>query len=146
MRHFIFHENGGPFPGSCMSCNNNRELFDVGGQPVSGGTNLLCKRCVTELATFIGFVEEEPLIEQINLLESDLEAHEIELAKVPDLVDGLINGIRSSLTDFIFAVSYDGGIHLDEDVSHDDHTDNGSNKGGAAPKRNNSAPVKPAGK
>lgn len=146
MRHFIFHENGGPFPGSCMSCNNNRELFDVGGQPISGGTNLLCKRCVTELAAFIGFAPEEPLLEQIYNLEADVEAHEIELAKVPEQVEGLINGIRHSLTDFIFAVSYGNNLDSDPIVPDDNGAHDGSDKSGEAPKRNSSAPVKPARK
>lgn len=114
MRHFIFHENGGPFPGTCISCGATKELYDIGGTRFDGGSNLLCKRCAGELAVFIGYAELAPLEEQIYNLEADVEAHEQELARVPEHVEELINGIRSSVTDFIFAVSY--GSHLDGEV------------------------------
>lgn len=111
MRHFNYFENGGPAPSSCISCGAVKQLFEVG-QLITGGMAQICKKCVHELSVFNGYVEEAPLLETINLLESDLEAHEIELARVPDKVEGLINGIRSSVTDFIFAVSY--GIDADK--------------------------------
>lgn len=106
MRHFNYFENGGPTPSSCLSCGGNKKLFDLGRELLQGGMAQLCMNCVKELATFVGYAEKEPLLTQIGILEADVEAHEIELAKVPDLVDGLINGIRNSVTDFIFAVSY----------------------------------------
>lgn len=110
MRHFNYFENGGPFPGTCVSCGATKQLFDIGGTRIDGGSNLLCKKCSVELALFIGYVEEEPLLEQIYVLEADVEAHERELARVPDHVEELINGIRSSVTDFIFAVSYSDSV------------------------------------
>ena len=110
MRHFNYFENGGPFPGTCISCGATKQLFDLGGTRIDGGNNLLCKKCSVELALFLGYVEEEPLLEQIYVLEADVEAHELELARVPNHVEELINGIRSSVTDFIFAVSYSDSV------------------------------------
>jgi hypothetical protein len=123
MRHFNYFENGGPAPSSCISCGAVKELFEVG-QLLTGGMAQICLRCSKELDTFIGYVEEAPMLETINLLESDLEAHEIELARVPDKVEGLINGIRSSVTDFIFAVSY--GVDADKSAPVQDDSDSGS--------------------
>jgi hypothetical protein len=111
MRHFNYFENGGPAPSTCISCGAVKELFEIG-QLLSGGMAQLCKKCVHELAVFNGYALEAPLQEQIGLLENDVEAHEIELARVPDKVEELINGIRSSVTDFIFAVSY--GVDADK--------------------------------
>ena len=141
MRHFNYFENGGPAPSSCISCGAVKELFEVG-QLLTGGMAQICLRCSKELATFIGYVEEAPMLETINLLESDLEAHEIELARVPDKVEGLINGIRSSVTDFIFAVSY--GIDADKPapIQNDSSADAGEHKASKAPTGQRKAPVK----
>jgi hypothetical protein len=121
MRHFNYFENGGPAPSSCVSCNRPDQLFDLGRELLMGGIAQICRVCVQELATFIGYAEEAPLQEQIDLLKNDIEAHEIELARVPEKVEGLINGIRSSVTDFIFAVSY--GIDADKPASVQDDSD-----------------------
>lgn len=145
-RHFIYFENGGPFPGVCQSCGNNKTLYDLGGQALAGGSNLLCKKCVIEIATFIGYVEEEPLREQMYNLEADIEAHERELARVPDLVDGLINGIRSSVTDFVFAVSYSDHIDRVEDVEKSKLPVKPAEQHSVTSKRSSSTPVKPSGK
>ena len=146
MRHFIYFENGGPFPGTCISCGDNKQLFDVGGTRFDGGNNLICKRCVGELAVFNGYAELAPLEEQIYNLEADIEAHEQELARVPEHVEELINGIRSSVTDFIFAVSY--GNNLDSSVDAKEPELSGSPAEGAShpSKRGSVAPSKSASK
>lgn len=110
MRHFNYFENGGPYPGLCISCGATKQLFDIGGSRLDGGSNLLCKKCSIELATFLGYVDEAPLLKQMNILEADIEAHERELARIPDHVEDLINGIRSRVTDFVFAVSYSDSV------------------------------------
>jgi hypothetical protein len=69
---------------------------------------------VKELALFIGWADKEPLEAEIDILKMDVEAHERELARVPDHVEELINGIRSSVTDFIFAVSYGDSVPRSE--------------------------------
>jgi hypothetical protein len=110
MRHFLYFENGGPFPGTCISCGDTKHLYDIQGTRLDGGNNLLCKKCVGELAEFAGYAELAPLEEQIYNLKADIEAHERELARIPDHVEDLINGIRSRITDFVFAVSYGDSI------------------------------------
>lgn len=146
MRHFNYYENGGPFPSACVSCGNNKNLFGLTRELQSGGEAQLCKNCVTELALFIGYAEEAPLEERIFALEADVKAHEMELAKVPDLVEGLINGIRSSVTDFIFAVSYSAHVHSDSDVQDDNAPINEPSIDGEDEGAVNPAPVKPSRK
>jgi hypothetical protein len=146
MRHFNYFENGGPAPSSCLSCGRNNQLFDLGRELQFGGMAQLCSTCVKELAVFIGYAEEAPLREKIYNLECDVEAHEIELAKVPDLVDGLFNGIRSSVTDFIFAVSYDAHVRSDSDVQDDNGVVDEPSSDGASAGENSPAPVKSARK
>ena len=146
MRHFNYFENGGPAPSACLSCGANKKLFDLGRDiPVAGGMAQICLTCVTELALAIGYAEKAPLQEEIDILKSDVEAHEIELARVPDKVEALINGIRSSVTDFIFAVSY--GIDGDrtEIVSNIPVSDSGEHKASKAAAGQRKAPSKPAG-
>ena len=145
MRHFNYYENGGPAPSSCISCGAVKELFEVG-QLLSGGMAQICKKCVHELAVFNGYALEAPLQEKIDLLKNDVEAHEIELARVPDKVEALINGLRSNVTDFIFAVSY--GIDADkpepiQDIASSDSGDHKADKAAAGQRK---APSKSTGK
>lgn len=146
MRHFIFHENGGPFPGTCISCGANNQLFDIGGTRFDGGSNLLCKRCAGELATFMGYAELAPLEEQIYNLEADVEAHERELARVPEHVEELINGIRSSVTDFIFAVSYSNHLDGAMDAEKSKLSVKPADQHSTTAKRGTVTPIKPASK
>jgi hypothetical protein len=145
MRHFNYFENGGPAPSQCISCGAVKELFDIG-QLLTGGSAQICLRCTQELATFIGYVEAAPLNLEIDLLKNDIEAHEIELARVPDKVEGLINGIRSSVTDFIFAVSY--GVDADKPapVQDDTSADSGEYEASKVTAGQRKAPIKPASK
>ena len=142
MRHFNYYENGGPFPSSCVACGNNKNLYGLTRELQSGGEAQLCITFVKELALFIGYAEEAPLEERIYALEADVEAHEMELAKVPDLVEGLINGIRSSVTDFIFAVSYDAHVRSDSDVPNDNGAVDEPSADGAIEGADSPAPVK----
>ena len=145
MRHFNYFQNGGPAPSQCISCGAVKELFEVG-QLLTGGMAQICLRCSQELATFIGYVEAAPMQLEIDLLKNDIEAHEMELARVPEKVEGLINGIRSSVTDFIFAVSY--GIDADKPapVQDDSSADSGEHEVSKAPTGQRKAPVKSSSK
>lgn len=145
MRHFNYFENGGPAPSQCISCGAVKELFEVG-QLLTGGMAQICLRCSQELAHFIGYVEAAPLKLEIDLLKNDIEAHEIELARVPEKVEGLINGIRSSVTDFIFAVSY--GVDADKPAAVQDDTsaDAGEHEASSVAAAKRKAPVKPISK
>ena len=142
MRHFNYFENGGPFPGTCVSCGATKQLFDIGGTRIDGGSNLHCKKCSVELALFIGYVEEAPLQEQIWNLEADIEAHEQELARVPDHVEELINGIRSSVTDFIFAVSYSNHLDGEVDAKKPELSDKPANQHSTTAKRSANPHIK----
>lgn len=144
MRHFNYFENGGPFPGTCISCGATKQLFDIGGTRIDGGNNLLCKKCSVELALFLGYVEEAPLQEQIYNLEADIEAHEQELARVPEHVEELINGIRSSVTDFIFAVSYSNNLDSSVDAEEPKLSSVPADKHSTTAKRSAVTPIKPA--
>jgi hypothetical protein len=145
MRHFNYFENGGPAPSQCISCNAVKELFEVG-QLLTGGMAQICLKCTQELATFIGYAEQAPLQLEIDLLKNDVEAHERELAIVPEKVEALINGIRSNVTDFIFAVSY--GIDADkpEPIQNIPSSDSGEHKASKAAAGERKAPVKSSSK
>lgn len=142
MRHFNYFANGGPFPGTCISCGNNKDLYDVGGTRFDGGNNLLCGTCAKELATFIGYEDPTSLEAEVNRLTSANVQLEIEIAKIPNLVDGLINGIRSSVTDFIFAVSYSDSADKPEIVSNIPVSDSGEYKASKAAAGQRKAPSK----
>jgi hypothetical protein len=141
MRHFNYFENGGPAPSSCISCGAVKELFEVG-QLAYGGMAQVCLKCVKELATFIGYAEEAPLLESLNRQASEIKAHEIELARVPEKVEGLIHGIRSSVTDFIFAVSYGVDANKPEPVQDVAVDDSGTDKNIKAPAGRKQTPSK----
>lgn len=144
MRHFLYFENGGPFPGTCISCGYNKELFDIGGTRIDGGSNLVCIRCIGELAEFIGFAPKKPLLDEITALETTIFFKDKELAKIPNLVDGLINGIRSSVADFIFAVSHGGDADVPPPVQNDAGAGEGADQAGETAPRQRKAPSKPA--
>lgn len=144
MRHFNFFETGAPFPAVCVGCGDIQGLFDLGRELQSGGRALLCTRCATELAEFIGYAEKAPLLQTIETLKSDIVSRETEIAKIPNKVEELINGIRGSLTDFIFTVSYSDNADQPKAVSDAGEPDKAVAGSGKAPKRVGKASVKPA--
>lgn len=144
-RHFNYYENGGPAPSSCLSCGRNNTLFDLGREiPIVGGMAQLCLTCAKELAVFVGYAEKAPLDAEIENLKAQLVSRETEIATIPNHVEDLINGIRSNVTDFIFAVSYSPSIPSDSPVQDDSGNDDAANGSGKAKKRSDSASVKPA--
>ena len=144
MRHFHYYENGGPAPSSCMSCGRNNQLFDLGREiPVAGGMAQLCLTCVKEIALFIGYAERAPLDAEIATLKSDIVSRETEIATIPNHVEELINGIRSRLTDFIFAVSYSGDANSDAPVQDNSGASRGKHKSGKASAGHDNTPSEP---
>lgn len=134
-RHFNYFPDGGPYPSTCVGCGNNKELFHLGRElPFKGGAALLCKRCVTELAETIGYTDPTTLEEELEELSRLNVSHETSLNRIPNLVEGLIDGIRGQLTDFIFAVSYDDLDGQSEDVQNDPTLDLGNSHTGPAEK------------
>lgn len=108
MRQFNYFANGGPFPGTCLSCGNNKELYDLGKDQRDGESYLLCTRCVSEIASFAGYILREPAMKEYDHLRKHNHELEAQLKAVPTLVEGLIDGIRSSVSDFVLAVSSSG--------------------------------------
>jgi hypothetical protein len=102
----------------------------------------VCRTCVTELAVAIGYAEKAPLDAEIAVARGIITTLEEQLAKVPNQVDGLINGIRSSVTDFIFAISYSDNAGEPEVVSDFSEPDSGVNKASKAPAGQRKAPSK----
>ncbi len=141
MRHFDYFENGGPAPSTCLSCGRNKQLFNLGRDlPVAGGMAQLCIICVKEIAAVVGYEEALPLKLDINDLKSQLAAREAELATVPNHVEELINGIRSSVTDFIFAVSFSDVSNEQEAVSSAPSSTDGADEAGETAPRERKAP------
>lgn len=119
MRQFNFFANGGPFPGSCLSCGNNKELYDLGKDQQAGSSYLLCTRCVAEIADFTGYIQREPALREHDHQKAHIAKLEAQLASVPTLVEGLINGIRSSVADFVLTVSSSSNSGSDSPVQDD---------------------------
>lgn len=141
MRHFNYFENGGPAPSSCISCGAVKELFEIG-QLFQGGMAQICKKCVHELSVFNDYAPKAPYEGALAEAAGRITGLESDLNKVPNLVDGLINGIRSSVTDFIFAVSYSDDANKPAPVQDDASADSGADKGSKAPVGQRKAPVK----
>lgn len=120
MRQFNYFANGGPYPGTCMSCGNNKELFDMGKDQQTGGSYLLCNKCVSEIAAFTGHILREPAIKEHDHLKAHIKDLEAQLNRVPEQVEGLINGIRNTVTDFVLSVSSSGddsgGVSVQDDA------------------------------
>lgn len=147
MRHFHYYENGGPAPSSCMSCGRNNQLFDLGREiPVAGGMAQLCLTCTKEIALFIGYAEKAPLDAEIAQLKTDIVSRETEIAVIPNHTEELINGIRRSLTDFIFAISYSDHADKSAPVQDDPESDSGEHEASEVAAGKRKAPVKPASK
>lgn len=147
MRHFHYYENGGPAPSSCMSCGRNNQLFDLGREiPVAGGMAQLCLTCTKEIALFIGYAERAPLDAEIAQLKTDIVSRETEIAVIPNHTEELINGIRRSLTDFIFAISYSDHADKSAPVQDDSEPDSGEHEASEVAAGKRKAPVKPASK
>lgn len=135
MRHFNFFENGGPYPATCVGCGNVKELYDLGRElPFQGGAALICINCVRDLSEAIGYVDPTTLEEELEELSRLNVSHETSLSRIPKLTEGLIDGIRSQLTDFIFAVSYDGLDSEPEAIQNIPADDAGNSHVGSQPK------------
>lgn len=105
MRHFIYFENGGPFPGTCLSCGTTTELYHLDRDLLSGGVALLCKRCAVELAEFMGYAPIADTKRTIQELEETVESLQIKLNNIPNEVETLIDSIRNSVASFVLSIS-----------------------------------------
>ena len=105
MRQFNYFANGGPFPGTCLSCGNNKELYDLGKDQQTSSSYLLCTRCVAEIANFTGYILREPAVKEHDHLKAHIRTLETQLAAVPQQVEGLIDGIRSNVANFVLGIT-----------------------------------------
>jgi len=120
MRHFNYFPNGGPFPGICALCGIDRDLWQMGFEHFRGGDAMACSRCIGELAENIGWLPKAPLEEAISHRDKRIAELEEQLALVPTFTEELINGVRSSLTDFVFAISNGGHANRNEPIQNAD--------------------------
>ena len=117
MRQFNYFANGGPFPGTCLSCGNNKELFDLGKDEQTSASYLLCTRCIAELATTNGYILRAPAMKEHDHQKAHIAELETKLAAVPKQVEGLIDGIRSNVADFVLAISSSDDSHSNKAIS-----------------------------
>lgn len=105
--HLNFFETGAPGPSTCMKCGDYRNLFDLG-VDVWDGAALLCKNCIKGMAELVGYVDGDAANDVINQLTESLHVSRETVAKIPNEVETLIDGIRSSVADFVLAISGGG--------------------------------------
>lgn len=146
MKHYVYFSKGAPFPGTCVACRSNKDLFDLNADLLSGGNAMICLQCVNNLAEFTGHTPKQPLLDEIAQLKAEIVSRETELAKVPSLVEGLINGIRGSVTDFIFAVSYSSSVSSEEPVQDPEPSSTGPGEVVEDAERHNKTPKQPTRK
>ena len=127
-RPFVVFSNGAPFPGTCVGCRSNIELHDLGADLLSGGNAMLCKQCIMDLAAFNGWAPEAPLQARIAELEQEVVSLGADLTKIPDHVEELINGIRSSVTNFVLTVSSSSDDSSSVPVQKPESSDAGASK------------------
>lgn len=144
MRQFNYFANGGPYPGTCLSCGNNKELFDLGKDQQTGGSYLLCNKCVSEISSFTGHILREPAMKEHDHLKSHVSELEAQLKRVPNLVEGLIDGVRSSVADFVLAVSSGDDSSGSAPVSDDSENRRKPGRPRKTENSDNEAPSEPA--
>jgi hypothetical protein len=112
----------------------------------SGGHALICLRCIDELAAFTGNAPKQPYEDKIATLEAEIVSRETELNKVPSLVEGLIDGIRSTVTDFVFAVSDSSSPSSEKPIQKSEPIQPGHDEVSKTSNRHDKAPKQPVSK
>ena len=105
MSHFHFHENGGPFPGSCVRCGNNRRLWQLGTIPASNMAALLCDRCLQEIAVFSGFVTGSTYAIQVATSMEKITKQKAQLDATPELLRKFSHDVSSLISDFVTSLA-----------------------------------------
>jgi hypothetical protein len=98
-----------------------------------------------DLAAFIGWTPEAPLLAKIAELEQEIASRENTITKIPDHVEELINGIRSSVTDFILTVSGSSDNSSSVPVQRPKGSNAGNGKSGKAKSSDDKARNESAG-
>lgn len=146
MKHYNFFEKGAPFPGTCVGCRSNRNLFDLGSDLLSGGNAMLCLQCVNDLATFTGQTPKQPLLDEIAALKAEIVSRETELKAVPNQVERLIDGIRNNIADFVLTVSSSSSPSSQKPVQEPEPSGTGTHEVSKTSNGHNKAPKQPISK
>lgn len=99
--HFIFHADGGPFPGTCIRCGAISKLWNIGMIPASNMTALVCNTCLTELAVFAGFVTGESYASLNASKDSVIEKYKAEISAAPKLMEKFSNDVNNLISEFV---------------------------------------------
>jgi hypothetical protein len=99
---FRFYEQGAPYPGICLRCGTNKQLWDLGRS--IPGTNMgayYCDGCLVELASFTGMASKDAHEGAVSKLTTELENAKAQLEVAPSLVKELTHNVQSLLSNFI---------------------------------------------
>lgn len=140
---FNFFPAGAPFPSTCAICGDNRNLFDLQFETLRVGVALICVSCVQGLAAQIGFVDPSLINEKIEKLTAENENLTKQLEVIPNHIEELINGIRSNVSDFVFAVSDSSSVHHKVSGGANDGADTGADEAAPVAKRAGRPPRQP---
>ena len=86
-------------------CGINRDLWQLGFEHYLGGDAMACTVCISELAMNIGYAPEQPLQDIIVSRETEIAELQAQINRIPNHTEGLINAIRTNVSDFVFAIS-----------------------------------------
>ncbi len=103
--HFIFHANGGPFPGTCIRCGAINKLWNIGMIPASNMTALICDTCLTELAVFAGFVTGQSYAELNATKTAIIDKQQAEIDVTPKLLEKFSNDVTNIISEFVTSLA-----------------------------------------
>lgn len=99
--HFIFHADGGPFPGTCIRCGAINKLWNIGMIPASNMTALICNTCLTELAIFAGFVTGESYADLNATKTATIDKQQAQIDATPKLLEKFSNDVTNIISEFV---------------------------------------------
>jgi hypothetical protein len=99
--HFIFHADGGPFPGTCVRCGAINKLWNIGMIPASNMTALICNTCLTELAIFAGFVTGHNYADLNATKTAIIDKQQAQIDVTPTLLEKFSNDITNIIGEFV---------------------------------------------
>lgn len=93
MPHYATWERAPHFPYECVVCTHEASpdnvLVDVGRLIDDYGDVYICRSCITSLAYYLNVVQDAETAMQV-----EVDKLNVELEKVPHLIERLVNGIR----------------------------------------------------
>jgi hypothetical protein len=103
--HFIFHADGGPFPGTCIRCGAINKLWNIGMIPASNMTALICNTCLTELAIFAGFVTGESYADLNATKTAIIDKQQAQIDVTPKLLEKFSNDVTNIISEFVTSLA-----------------------------------------